>query len=438
MIVAAMLAAGPLAAQTSLVCPVPAGSGGRACEAFHYHVQMYRPDTKQRVEIFATPQFATQASCERARDARAAANAKAVEFIRAKQPQYEADRFGPCHCDMTNDKGSATFLTDAQRVLQIRIAEDIRLRVRERLLDMGLTTDSEIVRGLDLDPPSTPILGAPKLVPPPATSAAAIATSPDDLKPTRTLDSTKPSIAALDLPLVDIGPGGAAATPAVQPVSPTAVPPVQASAAGAATAPAGALPPVVPANAPAGEPPVEEQKVVAEPAPAPSPNAPTEEEMLSAQDTAERFVSYETQRIQNVLKASAAIGDEEVKSKIFEACMQRIQLLSNLRLLIEGSGMRGRLATAAREAESETDRLGLMTKLFGDEVKKHWAPQDARDVVFNVESDVEAAPERVLRDSGGKYTQQQKRHALYLVLARTQPSEDQRLWLSAVVEEFLR
>ena len=183
--------------------------------------------------------------------------------------------------------------------------------------------------------------------------------------------------------------------------------------------------------------PVEEQKVAAEQAPAPSPNAPTEEEMLSAQDTAERFISYETQRIQNVLKASAAIADEEVKSKIFEACMQRVQLLSNLRLLIEGSGMRGRLATAARAAESESDRLALMAKLFGAEVKKHWAPQDARDVVFEVEPEVEAAPDRVLRDSGGKYTLQQKRHALYLVLARTQPSEEQRLWLSSVVEEFL-
>jgi len=160
--------------------------------------------------------------------------------------------------------------------------------------------------------------------------------------------------------------------------------------------------------------------------------------MLSAQDTAEQFVSYETQRIQNVLKASAAIADEEVKSKIFETCMQRIQLLSNLRLLIEGSGMRGRLASAARSADSEDARLALMTKLFGDDVRKHWAPKDARDVVFDVESNIAADPDRVLRDSGGKYTPAQKRHALYLVLARTQPSEEQRLWLSAVVEEFLR
>jgi hypothetical protein len=418
-----MLAALPLAAQTpSLTCPPPAG--GRACETFHYHVQLYRPDTKQRVEFYATPQFATQSACERARDARVEANAKVVEFIRVKQPQYDVDRYGPCHCDTTNDKSSSYFLTDAQRAAQIRMAEDIRLRVRERLLDMGLLSDNETVRALDIDPPSTPMLGAPKLVPPPQNIAAPIATSPDDLKPTKTLDTTKPTVAALDLPLVDIG----AAPPAAE----------------AAAAPLPAVIPIAPSTsnpsppAPATEPPVEEQKVVAENAPAPSPNAPTEEEMLSAQDTAERFVSYETQRIQNVLKASAAIADEEVKSKIFETCMQRIQLLSNLRLLIEGSGMRGRLASAARSAETEDARLALMAKLFGDDVKKHWAPKDARDVVFDVESNIASDPDRVLRDSSGKYTPAQKRHALYLVLARTQPSEEQRLWLSAVVEEFLR
>jgi len=429
MTLAVLLTAGSLAAQTpALICPPP--PGGRACETFHYHVQLYRPDTKQRFEFFATPQFATQAACERARDVRAAANAKVVEFIRAKQPQYDSDKFGPCHCDMTGDKSTAYFLTEAQRVMQIRTAEDIRLRVRERLLDIGLTSDSEIVHALDVDPPVTPLLGAPKFIPPPQNSAAPPPTSPDDLKPTRTLDTTKPSVAALDIPLVDIG-GAPASPPAGPQASPPAPAPAPVPSNGDVTVTA---PPPEPAPAA----PVEEQKVVAEAAPAPSPNAPTEEEMLSAQDTAERFVSYETQRIQNVLKASSAIADEEVKSKIFEACMQRIQLLSNLRLLIEGSGMRGRLATAAREATSESDRLGLMTKLFGDEVKTHWAPKDARDVVFEIENEVEAAPDRVLRDSGGKFTQQQKRHALYLVLARTQPSEDQRLWLSAVVEEFLR
>jgi hypothetical protein len=409
-----MLVASPLLAQQpALVCtPAPT----RACDVYHYHVQLFRPDTKQRVEIFATPQFATQAACERARDARVAANQKVVDFIRVKQPQYEPDRFGPCHCDMTGDRSSPQFLNDVTRAQQIRMAEDIRLRVRERLLDMGLTTDAEVVRALDVDPPVTPQLGAPKFVPPPQSMPAPLKTTADDLKPTRTLDTTKPTVVALDLPLVDIG--VVAETPAVE--TPLA--------------------PVIPTNGTPETPvqPIEETTVTPEPEPAPAENAPTEEEMQSAQDTAEQFVSYERQRVQNVLRASTAIADENVKSKIFEACMQRNQLLSNLRLLIEGSGMRGRLAAAAREAQSESDRLTLMTKLFGDEVKRHWAPQDARDVVFEVEQEVAEAPDRVLRDRTGKYTPQQKRHALYLVLARTQPAEEQRLWLSTVVEEFLR
>jgi len=423
-----MLVASPLLAQQpALVCTPAATAGARACDVYHYHVQLFRPDTKQRVEIFATPQFATQAVCERARDARVAANQKVVDFIRVKQPQYEPDRFGPCHCDMTGDRSSPQFLNDVTRAQQIRMAEDIRLRVRERLLDMGLTTDAEVVRALDVDPPVTPQLGAPKFVPPPQSAPAPLKTTADDLKPTRTLDTTKPTVVALDLPLVDIG---VTETPAAEtPLAP--VIPTNGNNAAAATTTTTTTPPPA-------EPPMQETTVTAEPEPAPAANAPTEEEMQSAQDTAEQFVSYERQRVQNVLRASTAIADENVKSKIFEACMQRNQLLSNLRLLIEGSGMRGRLAAAAREAQSESDRLTLMTKLFGDEVKRHWAPQDARDVVFEVEQEVAEAPDRVLRDRTGKYTPQQKRHALYLVLARTQPAEEQRLWLSTVVEEFLR
>ncbi|HEX2121011.1 MAG TPA: hypothetical protein VHL59_05145, partial [Thermoanaerobaculia bacterium] len=193
------------------------------------------------------------------------------------------------------------------------------------------------------------------------------------------------------------------------------------------------------------EPPLAEETVIETPAPAEPPAAEpqaepeaSEEEMQSAQDTAERFVSYETQRIQNVLKASTEIADETVKSRIFEACMQRIQLLSNLRLLIEGSGMRSRLATAARAAESESERLALIAKLFGEEITAHWAPKDATDVILDVDAEIASAPDRALRDASGRFSTEQKKRALYLVLARTQPTEDQRLWLSTVVEGFLR
>ena len=118
--------------------------------------------------------------------------------------------------------------------------------------------------------------------------------------------------------------------------------------------------------------------------------------------------------------------------------MQRIQLLSNLRLLIEGSGMRSRLAAAARDANDETARLALIGRLFGEDVKPHWAPADASDVIFEVDPAVAAEPERALRDTTGSVSTEQKKRALYLVLTRTQPTEGQLLWLASVVEGFLR
>jgi hypothetical protein len=401
------------AQQAPLLCP-PAPAG-RPCEAFHYHVAMYRPDPRGFAEIAAVPPFATQAACERAREQQIAANEKVVATMRIRDQKYEADKVGPCHCDMTA-------LTGEQRALQLRTAEDIRLRVRERLLDQKVAPDAEAMRALYADVPVTPAIGAPKLVPPPSTAPAPLVTSADDLKPSRTFDTTKPSVAALDLPLVDIAP--AEGTPASSPAGPAASSP----------------PPVV-AEAPA-EPapePVIEQTVTAEPEVVEAPAAAEEEHReTSAETVAERFISYETERIQNVLRASSAISDEDVKTRIFEACMQRIQLLSNLRLLIEGSGSRSALAAAARDAETEADRLALVARLFGDAVKPHWAPHDASEVVFEVEAAIASAPERALRDTTGRFSAEQKKRALYLVLAQTQPSEDQRLWLSTVVEGFLR
>jgi hypothetical protein len=382
---------------------------------------MYRPDNRTFAEVYAATPFATQAACERAREQQVSANAKVVEFFRdVKEQQYPPDRFGPCHCDMTTERSSATYLGEPQRLLLLRTAEEIRLRVRERLLDNKVPSDSEIVRGLYADPPSTPALAMPKLVPPPQSATLPVTTSPDELQPTRSIDTTRPSVAALDLPLIDLS------SEAPLPVVGEAV----ASAPGEVAAA-----PVPTPEAPA---PIEETRVEAQPEVVEGPAPVSEEEQQSAQDTAERFVSYETQRIQNVLRASGAIGDENVKTRIFEAAMERIQLLSNLRSLIEGSGSASPLAAAARDAASEADRITLMARLFGEAIKPHWAPQDAADVVFEIEPEIANAPERVLRDGSGRFTAEQKKHALYLVLAKTQPTEDQRLWLSTVVEGFLR
>ncbi|MGN6183409.1 MAG: hypothetical protein ACTHQM_07125 [Thermoanaerobaculia bacterium] len=381
-------------AQQTLVCP-PTTSGA-SCDTFHYHVAMYSPDKKNFAEITGANQFATQASCDRARDAQLAANAKVVDFFRTvKKQQYEADRFGPCHCDRTIDRASPTYLDAALRSMQLRNAEEIRLRVRERLLDEKLPTDSEVVRSLNADLPSTPLLGAPKFVALPPSVPVQVVTSADDLAATKTIDAPKPTVVAANLPLAEIG--------------------------------------NVPAQI-AADPPVREEVVNPETRVEP----PSDEDLLSAQETAERFIGYETQRIDNILKASSAIADETVKAKIFEACMQRIQLLSNLRLLIEGSGMKSKLTAAARDAQTEPQRLELIGRLFGAAAAKHWAPSDAADVIFVIENEIAAAPERVLRDTAGQFTIAQKKRALYSLLVQTQPTEEQRLWLSTIVEGFLR
>ncbi len=395
-----------------LSCPPVSNPSGRPCEVFHFHEQMYRPDTKGFAEFYGINQFASQPACDRAREAQMSRNLSVVDHMKrvVNDQQYQPDRFGSCHCDMTVEKSSPNFLTDLQRLAQMRMAEEVKLRVRERLMSEGLTTDSELIRGLSATQPANPFLGGPRLVPlPPAPAATAMAGASEDLKSTRAVESGGAPSAPIDLPLVDISIGETAAiiaAPAPAPAVAPAPAPVP-SAPSTTTAPA-ALEPV----------------------------SKTDDNVPTAEEAADAFISYETLRIQNVLKASNAITDEAMKSKILESCMQRIQLLSNLRTLIQGSGARSRLATAARSAREESERLALVAKLFGSDMPPHWAPKDAADVVLSPMPEMD--PEKVLRDSSGKFSDQQKKHALYFLLARSQPTEDQQLWLSTVVDSFLR
>lgn len=439
-----IVVAGSVSAQSILVCPPSSSAVVRACDAFHFHVQMYRPDTRGFAELTGVNQFASQTACDHYRDAEIKRNATVVDYfkrVRGDQ-RYEADRFGPCHCDMTVEKTNAAYLNDLQRIAQVRLEEEVRLRVRERLLDAGVTTDNELVRGLMTPPPSLPVLGGAKMIPvPPPAPESSVTNSPDDLKSTKAIDTSKPVVATIDdLPLVDLPAPAAPLPPETAAVPQTATPPaaapVSAAPAAVASVPAATTPPA--GTAPAAAPPVTADTGSALQAPvAPAP-APQAADTLSAAEAAESFVSYETQRIQSVLKASAVISDEAVKSKIFEACMQRIQLLSNLRSLIEGSGSRSRLASAARSAQSENDRLALVAKLFGDTIAPEWAPKDAADVVLKPNADVDAEPERVLRDNTGRFNDEQKKRALYIMLARSQPTDEQQLWLVTVVDSFLQ
>ena len=154
-------------------------------------------------------------------------------------------------------------------------------------------------------------------------------------------------------------------------------------------------------------------------------------------DPAAVFIPYETERIQNVLKAASAVSDEKVKARIFEACMQRIQLLSSLRVLMEAAGPVSRLALAAADARDEPRRQQLARRLFGAAVAATWSPQDARDVILPPATAIDANAEQILRDGTSRFTEEEKRRALYSLLTRGQPIEQQIPSLLTVIDAFL-
>jgi hypothetical protein len=386
---------------------------------------MFRPDNRGFIELYGINQFASQAACDRARDLQFKRNMAVVEFFHTQRRAdwWKADTFGPCHCDMTVETASPNMLTDSARWSQVQIANDIRQRVRERLLDAGVLSDSELIRGLAAPMVSAPLIGGPRLVTMPQTvTRVAAANSPDDLRITKAVDATAASASSLDLPLADIPLPGIASpvSPVSAPTTPTPSPATPAVAQQPTPAP---VPAPVPAPPPLGPPPAIESTVVV----ADEPDLPAPE------DVADAFISIESQRIQNVLKVSGSIGDESIKAQVLDACTQRIQLLSNLRSIIVGSGAKSRLVAAANGAKKESERLALVSRLFGSDVGQHWAPKDAEDVVFDPGV---TDPERVLRDATA--SDQQKRHALYALLATSSPTEQQQLWLTSVIEALLK
>jgi hypothetical protein len=412
----ALIAAGlsPALAQP-LLCPPVASAAGKPCETFHFHVQLFRPESRDFLELYGIDQFASMTSCERARDAQFKRNMSIVEFMHTQRRDWwQADKFGPCHCDMTVEKASPNFLSEAARMQQLRDAEEVRQRVRERLIDAKALPDSEVMRNIAPPLSATPLIGGPKFVSMPAPVAAAPSNSPEDLQITKAVDTTPSSATSLDLPLVDIPLPGITEPAEIVAAAPAPVP-----------APASTEPPK-PAPTPL---PQQAVQVAAEPATA----VADEPDLPAPEDVADAFVSYESQRIQNVLKVSGEVGDEAIKAQVLEACTQRIQLLSNLRSIIVGSGAKSRLVAAANAAKKESERIAVAAKLFGSDIPPHWAPKDAANVIFDPGV---TEPERVLRDATA--SDEQKRHALYALLATSSPTEQQQMWLSSVIEGLLK
>jgi hypothetical protein len=420
-------------AQT-LVCPSDPSSAGKPCDVFHYHMQLYSPESKALTTLNGINEFATIAACEKAREAHTQQNAAVVDYVkRVKAQAYEADRIGPCHCDVTRHASSPAYVSEAQRDVQLRSAEIVRRRVSERLLDLGVPADSPLLQSAFRRLPVNPMLAGSRLTPLPAPIAAASEYRTADLRMPRTSMSSAPA-AFIDLPLVDIQPGQAmSATAALAAPEPLIVAPG-------------------PRSAPAIEEPVEPDVAVEFPEDAAStgsdsiamtPEPSSESGLLSdpesrtAEDAADRFIRHETQRIQNVVDAvpddSEALGEQ-----VIEACMQRLQALTNLRYLILGAGSRSNVAQIAYRSRSEVARLALVTRLFGEDVASHWMPKITTDVIIPPEPRIDEHPEAVLRDSNGAYSVVQRKRALYVILARAPITEEQQLWLIPAIEEFLR
>ncbi|HEY5611810.1 MAG TPA: hypothetical protein VIL97_11415 [Thermoanaerobaculia bacterium] len=419
-----------LAAQ-ALTCSTGSGAAPQNCTLFHHHVQVWRPDTKTFVELYGTNAFASLSSCENARAAQQRRNQAIVDQVKRTEPkaQYELNRFGPCHCDQTGDKGNPYYLDDEGRLRQLRSSEELNSKIRERLYDLGVKSDSELIRSLSAPPPNygasvwaknvtMPELGGSTAVEIPNESEIKDTAIGNEAVSTGAMDS--------DLPLVDV---------AIAVVPRNASQPDEAAVSEAPETeePADAVADAAPEEG-ASEEGTAEEAALEQTATAFATTSNDDETTAAA----ERLVNYETARVQNVLKASSAVTDAALRNKIFQSCMDRLQLLPNLRRIIEASGSRSLLASLARQANDETGRLNLATRLFGEQFKKHWAPADAKDIVLDAPTEVGDDPIAVLRDSTGRFGSGQRRLALYLVLARNSSlTSNQELWLSGLIESFL-
>ena len=393
-------------AQAPLSCQAGAGIDSANCSVVHYHVRMYRPDMKTSVELTGVNQFASKSACETALAAEMARNAAVLDFLKKNEPrlQYQPDVFGTCHCDMTRSASSANFLDDTKRAAELLTQQDILTRVRLRLIDSNALPNSELVRRLRaplstfdmalwpraiVSPDSTDLQSAPEPLP---ETAAKVTDVGADLPKSAAAQT-------IAFPLVEVAtPKEVMVTRAVAPSVIEAEP-----AGGASETSTGAIP-SVPGEA----------------------------------NAADAFVNYETARVQAILRAAGQIDDASLKKSIFEASMSRLQLLSNIKLIVETTGSRSALAAAFREATDERSRLALVTRLFGDDAAGHWAPTDAKGVVFEIPGELTDDPTAVLNEATGKYSREQRMQALYHLLARSSNlTSSQLLWLSDLMQSFL-
>lgn len=425
-------------ATQGMVCPNSSAADAPACRVFHYHVQMWKPDSKTFVELSGLNSFGSISSCESARMTQMKANLAVVDSIHRvdNNPSFQPDRVGTCHCDMTLVSSNPNFLTDAARASQFRAAEEVMGKVKDKLLSEKLSADTDLVRMSRPAGTAGEISWNKGLTTPDPAELARVPPAPlsaDQIKDTTVAtEGLRSAGGAAELTLVDVpSPSGS---------------PAARVASGAASSPSAsptASPEPTRAEPPASEQPGEVPAATTSASTAPSVGAenplqaPRTEPVVADDGAIDRFIEYETARVQAVLQANITVTDEALKRQIFAAAMQRLQLLSNLRAIIEGAEAKSRLGMAARQAINEESRLALVKKVFGASMVPHWAPREASQILVDIPGTIAADPVAVLRDSSGRYSIDEKRLALFAQLSRNSsltPTEE--LWLAGVIESF--
>jgi hypothetical protein len=369
-------AAPPFLASQILTC----GRASNDCAVFHYHVQMWNAERRGTSEIFGHNRFSSLDGCEAARKTDEAANVAAIDHLKRAAPRLraEANRYGPCHCDMTEVRTDPNFLEPAKREAIARYHRGTIMALVANLASNDLTLDSDIILNLTtIHPP--PVRQPEKISPiPPPTAEKRLNPEQTALLPT--------SVAAA-------APSGEFVITR-QPLLQVEYSPEYAAAEG---------------------------------------TGPTASAAAGGND----FVDFELTRIQNIVNALVA-SDLPEKSELLTVCQSRVLLLTNLRRLAQTAGPRSQLSRRLGTAADESSRLRLVRDLFGGEVVPHWAPNELTRLRFEQPPEISTDPAAVLRDTTNRFAREQRRNALFILLSRSALlSDSEEIWLTDVIHSVI-
>jgi len=341
-----------------LTCPPPARDAAE-CRTFHYHVRAWQMPTRTFTEIAATTDFATREKCEAARTTAQKASHTFAEQVKTSKidGNVQADVLGECHCDLTYDPKSRSFLDEEARRRQRRAFHEIAWQTREKLLANGNPVAAQLLQAKPTQAIVFDRFLGDKLV----GNVPISVTEPKALVLMETQVGANPTRLpiASDLTLLALEPAAAPALSVPPPVSSMTV--------------------------------AETRVGVGRP-----------------------FFAYERQRITAVVDASQVLDDAALKTAIRSACDERLQALANLEVVTNASGSDSPLVRALELSTRADDHRRLLRALFGTEVAAAWDPADAKDAIPKVRLDADEAA-KILDESTDP---ELRRSAVYALLAR--------------------